>query len=77
MGAMTVASMMDRLEEVTSEKNSELAGIDLVVSIAFGRDQFVTTWLGDNKFVQLFVEVAIQPAGHRSFFHRQDLFALE
>jgi hypothetical protein len=77
MGAMTVASMMDCLEEVTSEKNSELAGINLIVSIAFGRNQFVTTGLSDNEFVHLLMEVTIQPTGHRTFFHRQDLFALE
>ena len=35
MGAMAVAGMMDRREEVTPEKNSELAGINLVVSISF------------------------------------------
>ena len=48
MRAMTVASMMDRFEEVTPEENRELAGINLVVSIPFGRNQFVTTRLGDN-----------------------------
>jgi hypothetical protein len=54
---------MDRLEKMTSEKNSEFAGINLIVSIAFRRDKFVTTRLGDNKFVPLLVEVTIQPDG--------------
>ena len=66
MGSMTVTGMMNRFKEVTSEKNSKFAGINLVVSIAFRRDKFVTTWFVDNKFVQLLVEVAIQPAGHRA-----------
>jgi hypothetical protein len=35
MGSMTVTCMMDRFKEVTSEKNSKLAGINLVVSISF------------------------------------------
>jgi len=54
---------MDRLEEMTSEKSSEFAGINLVISIAFRRDKFVARRLVDNKFVHLLVEVAIQPAG--------------
>jgi hypothetical protein len=77
VGAMTVAGMMDRFEKITSEENSELAGINPIVSIAFGRNQFVTTGLSDNEFVHLLMEVTIQPTGHRTFFHRQDLFALE
>ena len=35
IGSLTIAGMMDRFEEVTSEKNSKLARINLVVSIAF------------------------------------------
>jgi len=77
MRSMTVGGMMDRFEEVAPEQNSELAGINLVVSITFGRDQFVTTRLGNNELVHLLVEVAIQPASHRALFHRQDLLALD
>jgi hypothetical protein len=35
MGSMTVAGMMDSFKVVTSEKNSEFARINLVVSIPF------------------------------------------
>jgi hypothetical protein len=35
MGSMTIASMMDRFKVVTPEKNSEFAGINLVISISF------------------------------------------
>jgi hypothetical protein len=77
MRSMTVAGMMNRFEKIAPEENSEFAGINLVVSITFGRDQSVTTWLRDNEFVHLRMKVAIQPTGHRAFFHCQDLFALE
>ena len=74
---MVVAGVMICLEEITSEKNSKFAGINPAIFIAFAGDQFVAPELRDNEFLDLFVEVTIQPAGHRPLFHRKDLFALK
>ena len=77
MGAMAVVGMMDHFENITSEKNSEFAGINLVLPIAFGRNPFVAAGLRNNEFVHLIVKVTIQPAGHRPLFHRKDLLVLD
>jgi hypothetical protein len=69
MGSMAVSGMVNRLEIIASEKNGQLAGIDPVIFIAFAGDQFVAARLRDNEFLDLLVEVAIQPAGHRALFH--------
>jgi hypothetical protein len=77
MCSMVVAGVMNSLEKITSEENSKFARINPVIFIAFAGDQFVAPGLRDNKFVNLLVEVTIQPAGHRPLFHRKDLFALK
>jgi len=68
---------MNRLEIIASEKNGKFGGINPVIFIAFAGDQLVAARLRDNEFLDLFVEVAIEPAGHRVLFHREDLPALE
>jgi hypothetical protein len=75
--SMTVTGMMDRFEKITSEKNGKFARINPVIFIAFTGYQFVAAWLRNNKFIDLLTEVAKQPAGHRTLFHRKDLFSLE
>jgi hypothetical protein len=77
MRSMAVAGMVNGLQVIASEKNGELAGINLVILIAFTGNQFVAAWLRDDELIHLLVEVAIEPAGHRAFFHRKDLFAQE
>ena len=77
MGSMVVAGMVDRLEIITSQKDRKLAGINLVIFIAFAGDQFVVPRFRDDELLDLLVEVPIEPAGHRALFHRKDLLALE
>jgi len=77
MRSMAIAGVMNSLEEIASEKNGKLTRINPVIFITFAGDQFVAPGLRDNKFINLLVEVTIQPAGHRPLFHREDLFALE
>jgi hypothetical protein len=75
--SMAIAGMMNSLEEIASEKNGQFAGINPVIFIAFAGYQFVAAWFRDNEFIDLLTEVAKQPAGHRSLFHRKDLFTLD
>jgi hypothetical protein len=69
VSSVTVTRMMNRLEIIASEQNGKLAGINLVILVTFTGDQFVAPRFRDNKLLNLVVEVAIQPAGHRAFFH--------
>jgi hypothetical protein len=48
MRSMLVAGVMNGLEEIASEKDGKLAGINPIISIAFRRDQLVATRLRDN-----------------------------
>ena len=59
MRSMAVAGVMNRLKEIASEKNGQLAGINPVIFIAFAGDQLIAARLRDNEFIDLFVEVAI------------------
>jgi len=77
MGSIAVICVMNSFQELSPQKNSEFARINLVILITIASDPFVATRLGDNELLHLLVEVTIQPAGHRSFFHGQDLFSLE
>jgi hypothetical protein len=77
MCSMIIAGVMNSLEEIAYEKNGKFTRINPVILIAFADDQFVAAWLRDNECVNLLMEVTIQPAGHRSLFHRKDLFALK
>ena len=77
MGSITVICVMNSFQELSPQKNSEFARIDLVILIPIASDPFVATGLGDNELLDLLVEVTIQPAGRRSFFHGKDLSALE
>jgi hypothetical protein len=77
MCSMAITGVMNGLEEIASEKNGKFARINPVIFIALAGDQFVAAWLRDNKFIDLLTEVAKQPAGHRTLFHRKDLFSLE
>ena len=77
MCSMAITGVMNGLEEIASEKNGKFARINPVIFIAFAGYQFVAAWLRDNEFIDLLVEVTIQPASHRPFFHRKNLFALK
>ena len=48
MCSMVIAGVMNGLEEIASEKDGKLGRINPVISIAFRRDQFVTSRLRDN-----------------------------
>ena len=45
MRSMAITGVMNSLEEIASEKNGELAGINPVIFIAFAGDQFVAPGL--------------------------------
>jgi hypothetical protein len=77
MGSMAIAGVMNSLEEIASEKDGELDRINSVIFIAFAGDRFIAPRLRDNEFIDFLTEVAKQPACHRSFFHRRNLFTLK
>jgi len=46
-------------------------GIDEIGLIAVVTNETVSPWITEDEFVDLVVQMAIQPDGHRIFFNRQ------
>jgi hypothetical protein len=59
MCSMVITSVMNGLEEISSQKSCKLICVNLVVLISFRGNQFVTPWLRDNEFFHLSIKVAV------------------
>jgi hypothetical protein len=75
-GTVLIVTLIDGAQKTAAQELGQFGGVNLVIFITIGNDQFIVTRIAGNKQIDLAVEIAVEPAGHGAFLNSQMLGAL-